>query len=73
MTVNSELIIEIKEPPEYPCIGKYPDNMLVLFTDKCTGTVIHQGHSGHKIGTYADYWINTWHKFNGKVTLTNGE
>lgn len=71
MTVNSELI-EIEEPPEYPCIGRYPDNMLVLFTDECTGTVIHQGYSNHKIGTHKNYWsCQKWNKFNGKVTLTN--
>jgi hypothetical protein len=72
MAIKSKLI-KNEISPEYPCIGIYPDNMLVLFTDKCTGTVIHQGHSSYKIGTYADYWINIWEKFDSKVTLTNGK
>ena len=73
MAIKSKLI-KNEISPEYPCIGIYPDNMLVLFTDKCTGTVIHQGHSNHKPGTHKNYWnYQKWHKFNGKVTLTNGE
>lgn len=72
MAIKSKLI-ENEILPEFPCIGIYPDNMLVLFTDQRTGTVIHQGLSTHKIGTYADYWINMWEKFDGKVTITNGE
>jgi hypothetical protein len=72
MAIKSKLI-KNEILSEYPCIGRYPDNMLVLFTDKRIGTVIHQGHSSHKMGTYKDYWIATWEKFDSKVTLTNGQ
>jgi hypothetical protein len=72
MAIKSKLI-KNEISPDYPCIGRYPDNMLVLFTDQHTGTVIHQGHSSHKMGTHKDYWINTWEKFDSKVTLTNGQ
>jgi hypothetical protein len=72
MAIKSKLL-ENEILPEFPCIGRYHDNMLVLFTDKRTGTVIYQGHSIHKVGTHKDFWIYQWKKFDGKVTITNGE
>ena len=61
-------------PPIYPCLKTdRRNNLVVLFTSKNTGTVVHVGGSPQLLGTRLTYWEEKefFKPFNGEVKISN--
>jgi hypothetical protein len=77
------IINESKEEPKslYPCLKIAPNNLIVLFTGKTTGTIIHEADENSLtlsackrliVGYHSDIWSSTdFEIFNGSITLSN--
>lgn len=48
-----------KNKPLYPCLGIFPDNVVVLFTSLRKGVCIYSDEI-QDIGRYSDSWKASW-------------
>jgi len=68
VTINKR---EEPENPKYPCL-KVSGDIVVLFTERYTGTVVVGWSCFSTIGKYSDTWIEKNFKpLQGSVTLEN--
>lgn len=66
--------IQKEEKKEYPKLMKaiLMDNIVVLFTDKRTGFVVHDPKNLHEVGDYSLSWNhNEFQPFDGQIILSN--
>lgn len=59
---------------KYPCLGIYPDGMIVLFTDFNRGTLMCRKEcfdNTLEVGSHANNWKSNWVPYTGTITLTN--
>lgn len=55
---------------QYPCLGKYENGMIVLFTSMDTGTILVSSPGyGSKVGHYSTHFCNDWVIYEGKVEI----
>lgn len=74
MAVDVKIENSEKNPEcEFPCLMIAENGMVVLFTDKSTGTVLLKSHDGvWNIGHYSDIWEwGNFYPFKGSITLSN--
>lgn len=54
----------------YPYLGMAKDDLLILFTSRNTGTVLHPGNCTHSIGTHSSSWMETqFDPFHGSIQI----
>jgi hypothetical protein len=71
VTIKSTLVEKKKYP--YLGISNTNNNLIVLFSDTCKGTVLNSGSSPHSIGTVSTLWAEKecFIPFNDPITLQN--
>lgn len=67
-----KVTVQSPDTAEYPCLGKYPNGMVVLFTSCNTGTVLVKSTNGtNDIGYWCDNFTRGWQVFDGTLELKN--
>jgi hypothetical protein len=57
---------------EYPYLGYFTSEQIVLFTSPNTGTLLWSSNDKHKIGYWSDKWSEiVFEVFKGSLNLTN--
>lgn len=66
-------IVNNPEPKDFPMPMKSPTNgLVVLFTSKARGFVVHSGNSTYDVGYFSDGWApSSFIPLTGSVTLSN--
>lgn len=65
------VITEAPKTPEYPCLMIHGTDLVVLFTDRSTGTVVSKTDLW-PVGRYsATWWEESFIPFAGTITLEN--
>jgi len=56
---------------KYPCLMITTDGLIVLFSDKGKGTVVHtESNTNYILGTYGSYWsMEAFKPYSGRVTI----
>ena len=68
--------VSINKSTTYPClkvgISNFSQPFVVLFTDSCVGTVVHDPHNVHGLGDYSTHWAEEgFSLFDGQITMEN--
>lgn len=58
---------------QYPCLGRYDNGMIVLFTSKCEGTVLVStpGYEKDVTGEIYTNFDDDWEIYEGTVVIKN--
>ncbi len=68
--------VSINKSTTYPCLKVGVSNLcqpfVVLFTDSCVGTVVHDPSDRYGLGKHSTEWVEeSFSLFDGKITMEN--